>query len=135
MTDFEDLRSFFTDRNVRTIIAADAETVTHRKQNGNGLVEAMSAGGVSTALDPVARASNAVYISRAKTAEDMTVVDRRGNFNVETTQGDYALKRLAVEGKDLDDYYYGFSNGQRGRSSEFCLKKKKYLRACLTLTS
>lgn len=110
MTNFEDLKSFFSDRNIRTIIAADAETVTHRKISGDGVVDAMAAGGVSTALDPVARASNAVYISRAKTAEDMENVDRRGNFSVKTPQGDYTLKRLPVEGKDLDDYYYGFSN-------------------------
>lgn len=111
MTDFNDLKDYFSEQELtRVIIAADAETVTHRKQNGDGIIEAMSAGGVSTALDPVAKASGSIYIGRAKTAEDLKTVDRHGNFKVESTQGDYILKRIQVEGKELDDYYYGFSN-------------------------
>jgi trehalose 6-phosphate synthase len=111
MTNFNDLKAFFAEQELdRVIIAADAETITHRSQNGDGIIEGMSAGGVSTALDPVAKASASIYIARAKTSEDLKVADKRGNFAVDSLQGNYSLKRLQVDGKDLDDYYYGFSN-------------------------
>lgn len=110
MTNFEDLKNYFGNQDFKLIIAADAETITHRQIRGNGVAGAMAAGGVSTAFDPIARASNCVYIARAKTQEDMKVSDKRGVFPVVTPEGKYLLKRLPVESEDLDDYYYGFSN-------------------------
>jgi hypothetical protein len=44
MTDLNDLKDYFAEQELdRVIIAADAETITHRSQNGDGIIEGMSA--------------------------------------------------------------------------------------------
>ncbi|MEK9206977.1 MAG: trehalose-6-phosphate synthase, partial [Patescibacteria group bacterium] len=110
MTNFKDLQAYFLEQDFKMIIAADAETLTHRKSSSGKLSAAMSAGGVSTAFDPIAKASKATYIARAKTEEDREVVDKRGIFPVQAPDGNYLLKRLFVTDEKLEKYYYGFSN-------------------------
>lgn len=110
MTTFEELKNYLKSQNLRFIVASDAETVTHVRGSGEDLSVHMSAGGVSTAFDPIARASNCVYIARAKTQEDMQVVDGHDSYKVGGGKEAYTLKRIEVWGKELDDYYFGFSN-------------------------
>lgn len=110
MTNFKDLQEYFEEQNFKTIIAADAETITHRRTHRGELGTGMAAGGVSTAFDPIARASKATYVARAKTEEDKEVLDKRGIFKVITPDGNYSLKRLFISNEELEQYYYGFSN-------------------------
>lgn len=109
MTTLEDLKKDFRDLGARMIIAADAETVVHRTVDGH-IVAGMAAGGVSTAFDPIAGATNAIYIARGKTEEDKKMVDKKGFFNVKGESGDYRLKRVFPGEKEFSDYYNGFSN-------------------------
>lgn len=110
MTTLEDLKKNFKELNFsRMIIAADGETVIHKSVEGQ-MVAAMTAGGVSTAFDPIARATNATYIARARTEEDRKMADRKGFFDVKGGAGDYRLKRIFLDQKELDDYYNGFGN-------------------------
>lgn len=91
------------------IIAADAEPRTHQEVKGK-IIEVMKAGGVSTALDPVARASNAVFVARSKTEEDKLVVDRNNKVQINDPDGNYTLKRIFLSDGEINSYYYGFSN-------------------------
>ncbi len=109
MFDYQDLKDYIEDQNSKLIIAADAETITHRTSK-KGIATAVFAGGVSAAFDPIARAGSAMYIARGKTEEDRKTVDKNGNYRVETSEGSYTLKRLFIEEEEFKNYYLGFSN-------------------------
>jgi len=105
MTTFQDLKNYFESQKIRTIMAADAETIVLKREDGK-VVTQLPSGGVSIALDPIAKASSATYIGRAKTAEERDF----SKTTVEDEKGKYTLKRLFFEPKDFDGYYNGFSN-------------------------
>lgn len=110
MTDYHDLKDFCErEKFDRFIIAADAETRVGVEKNGK-LIEEVPAGGVSVALDPVAKATNAIYIARGRT----DVEKRLGGFfnksEIEEANGKYTLKRIFFKKEEIDDYYLGFSN-------------------------
>ncbi len=91
------------------IIAADAEPRVSKLVNGK-IVTENPAGGVSVALDSIAQATNAIYIGRAKSEEEKNLVDKNGMLNVKGSSGQYSLKRLFIDQKDVENYYSGFSN-------------------------
>lgn len=109
MVDFEDLRNYFKSQGYKLIIAADGEPYTTTLTK-SGKLHQSPAGGVAVALDPVARATNAVYVARAKKEEERAGLDRNGKIVVGSAQGEYILKRLFFSEKDLESYYFGFSN-------------------------
>lgn len=108
MVSYSDLKDFFKTQNFRMIIAADGETRIAEKKNGM-VIEKIPAGGVSIALDPIAKASGAVYIARGKNMDVEKKLE--GNkLTIEDTDGKYVLKRLFFSQEDVNSYYYGFSN-------------------------
>ena len=107
MIGYQDLKSFFKNQNFRMIIAADGETRTAVAKNGK-VVQNSPAGGVSVALDPIARASNAIYIARAKNPLEKELAGARSK--IEDGGDEYTLKRLVFSKNEVDSYYYGFSN-------------------------
>lgn len=107
MVSYDDLKNFFkTQKFNRVIIVSDAETRVIDKV-GEKIISRIPAGGVSVALDPIASAANAVYIARGKTEEEKKM---GGKVLIPSEHGDYSLKRIFITDKELDDYYYGFSN-------------------------
>lgn len=108
MITYNDLQSFFEKKDYQLIIAADAEPFVHTKNNEGKIEPFIPAGGVAVAFDPIAQASHALFIGRAKTPEDKMVVDRHGMVLDPTKK--YMLKRLFISEEDMDDYYYGFAN-------------------------
>ena len=107
MISYPDLKDFFKNQKVKTIIAADAETRIAEKK-GDTIIEKIPAGGGSVALDPIAKASGAVYIARGKNDVEKKLEDSR--LEVDDLDGKYTLKRLFFSQEDIDSYYYGFSN-------------------------
>ncbi len=108
MTTFEDLKTFISSQNIRVIIAADAETVVLEKKDGQ-VSQRLLSGGVSVVLDPLAKASSAVYIGRSKTEDEKEIVGK-GETKIEGDRGSYILKRVYLENGEFDNYYNGFSN-------------------------
>jgi len=107
---YQDLINSFQERGYKVIFAADAEPVVHKKE-GQKIIQTSPPGGVSVALEPIARASNATYVARAKTPEDALVVDNQNKFLVQKDDGSfYHLKRLFVPEEEADPFYNGFSN-------------------------
>ncbi len=110
MPNFFDVQDFFSKLDRKLIIAADAEPIAHEKAKGE-ITYSIPAGGVGVALEPIARASHAIYIARGKSATDKEVLNNRNEIAVNAgTPDEYLLKRLFFSEEDLSDYYYGFSN-------------------------
>lgn len=107
MATFVDLENFFKQKDYRFIIAADAEPFTNKIVRNQPHVS-IAAGGVATAFGPVAKASQAIFVARAKTPEDKQTVDKNGKIQDPT--GTYTLKRLFVTEEEMEDYYFGFAN-------------------------
>lgn len=110
MTTYQDLKEYFQNQKLKVIIAADAETRVSEKKNGE-VISKIAAGGVSIALDPIAKAASALYISRGKTEDEKKIAESTGNKMIIEDQNDnYILKRLFFSQEDINSYYYGFSN-------------------------
>jgi trehalose 6-phosphate synthase/phosphatase len=115
MVNFSDLKHFFKEQNYNLIVLADGEPVVSALDKGTAgrasrIVTKSVAGGVSVALDPIARAANAVYIGRAKNDEEHLGLDKDDKMLVGDADGNYLLKRLFFNKQAIDDYYHGFSN-------------------------
>src|SRR3989338_1966813 len=112
MTTYLDLQDFFQSKGYRVIIAADAETrvSTRSLRNKDEIVSRLPVGGVAVALDPIAKAAQAVYIARGKTEEEKKIAQITPKVGITDTDGRYSLRRLFLSKEELDDYYYGFSN-------------------------
>ncbi len=109
MANHKDLHNFFKRKDYRMIIAADGEPRVSYEKNGK-IVTENPAGGVAIALDSIAQATNALYIARAKNAEEMNALDKNGILKIKGTGGEYSLKRLLFNEVEIEGYYQGFSN-------------------------
>ena len=68
------------------------------------------AGGLVTALDPVMRISNGIWIAHGSGDADREFVDARNKVRVPPEEPSYTLKRIWLTKEQEDGYYYGFSN-------------------------
>jgi len=68
------------------------------------------AGGLTAALDPVMRACGGVWVAHGSGSADRAVVDRRGRVAVPPDEPAYMLRRVWLNKKEEQGYYYGFSN-------------------------
>lgn len=109
MITFGDLKNYFQDERFKLIVVADGEPYVSRVTQ-QGVVTEIPAGGVAVALDPIARATDALYIARAKNEEERSVLNEEGKLLVGNADGNYLLKRLFIDEQDMMNYYYGFSN-------------------------
>ncbi len=109
MITFDDLKNFLATRDYKIIIAADAEPIVHSKAK-NQVITKISAGGAAVALEPIAKASQALFICRGRTEEDRAVLDPNSKIGINVPNGSYEIKRLFFTHEQLYDYYLGFSN-------------------------
>lgn len=109
MVAFADLRDLYATQGYNIIIAADGEPVAS-VMGKDGVMSQVPAGGVAMVLDPIAKATTATYIARAKSEEERKPLDRNGKMMVGNADGNYILKRLFINEEDLEGYYLGFSN-------------------------
>ncbi len=68
------------------------------------------AGGLVTALDPVMRVCNGVWIAHGSGDADREIVDGDDKIRVPPNEESYTLKRIWLTKEEEDGYYYGFSN-------------------------
>lgn len=109
MVAFNDLRDLFNTHGYKIIIAADGEPVSSIPQK-DGVIAQVPAGGVAMVLNPIAKATDALYIARAKRPEERIGLDKNDKMMVGNADGNYMLKRLFINEEDLEGYYFGFSN-------------------------
>lgn len=109
MTTYFDIKDFFSQKKYQLIIASDAQPFSHIKTHGQVLTQT-PAGGVSVALEPIARAANGIFIARGRTQEDKEASGKDGIIQVTRGTDSYLLKRLFFSPEEIDGYYYGFAN-------------------------
>lgn len=68
------------------------------------------AGGVVTALDPVMRACNGLWVAFGNGDADSKVTDKDGKIKVPPEDPAYTLKRVYLTKEEEEGYYYGYSN-------------------------
>jgi alpha,alpha-trehalose-phosphate synthase [UDP-forming] len=68
------------------------------------------AGGLVTALDPVMRACDGIWIAHGAGEADREMVEADDKLRVPPDEPAYTLKRVWLTKEEEDGYYYGFSN-------------------------
>ncbi len=79
-------------------------------KEGRSVKSIVPAGGVVTALDPVMRICDGVWIAHGSGSADRETADGDGKVRVPREDPSYTLKRMWLTKEEEDGYYYGFSN-------------------------
>jgi trehalose 6-phosphate synthase len=101
------LRERLPDR--RFIVASNREPYVHRKIHGEIRCDC-PAGGVTSALDPLLRAVDGVWVAWGSGEADRQVVDKRDRLRVPPACPSYTLRRVWLSPEEVEQYYHGYSN-------------------------
>jgi trehalose 6-phosphate synthase/phosphatase len=100
-------REKFSDRNL--IVVSNREPYIHRKTK-QGIKVDTPAGGLTSALDPVMRAIRGTWVAWGSGSADADVCDESGKVSVPPDDPAYTLKRVWLDQKEVDGFYYGYAN-------------------------
>lgn len=91
------------------VVASNREPYIHVHKEGK--IQVMRpASGLVTAVDPMLRACEGVWIAHGSGNADRKVADERGCVPVPPDNPSYTLKRIWLSKVEEDGYYYGFAN-------------------------
>ena len=90
-------------------LVSNREPYMHVK-DGRNIKCVVPAGGLVTALDPVMRICDGVWIAYGGGDADREMVDENDKLRVPPEEPAYTLKRIWLIKEEEDGYYYGFSN-------------------------
>ena len=90
-------------------LVSNREPYMHEK-DGTGVRCIVPAGGLVTALDPVMRACDGLWIAHGSGDADRETVDGDNKLRVPPGEPAYTLKRVWLTKEEEDGYYYGFAN-------------------------
>src|SRR5579875_3294922 len=93
----------------RLVVVANREPFIH-VYNGNEIRCMRPASGVTTALDPVMRATGGVWVGHGSGDADRAASDEQGRVAVPPEDPSYTLRRVWLSREEEEGYYYGFSN-------------------------
>jgi len=79
-------------------------------KEGRSIKTIVPAGGLVTALDPVMRICDGLWLAHGSGDADRETVDNDDKLRVPPEEPAYTLKRVWLTKEDEDGYYYGFSN-------------------------
>jgi trehalose 6-phosphate synthase len=96
-------------RGVRVIAVSNREPYIHR-QGPNGVECMQPASGLTTALDPIMRATGGVWVAHGSGDADRQVVDARNCVAVPPGAPRYTLRRVWLTRELEERYYYGLAN-------------------------
>ncbi|MBU0686547.1 MAG: trehalose-6-phosphate synthase [Candidatus Margulisbacteria bacterium] len=91
------------------VVASNREPYIHT-YSGDKIICIKPASGVTTALDPVLRASKGIWVAHGAGDADKKVVDGKNRIQVPPDNPEYTLRRIWMNKAEEDGYYYGFSN-------------------------
>jgi trehalose 6-phosphate synthase len=93
----------------RLVVVANREPYIHTYEGGE--IRCMRpASGLTTALDPVMQACGGVWVAHGSGTADRAVVDEHDRVQVPDVNPKYALRRVWLNKKEEQGYYYGFAN-------------------------
>ena len=93
----------------KLFLISNREPYMHVK-DGRSIKCVVPAGGLVTALDPVMRICDGMWIAHGSGEADREVVDADDKLRVPPNEPSYTLKRIWLAKEEDDGYYYGFSN-------------------------
>lgn len=93
----------------KLFLISNREPYMHIK-DGRNVRCIIPAGGLVTALDPVMRICDGVWIAHGSGGADREAVDVDDKLRVPPDEPAYTLKRVWLTKEEEDGYYYGFSN-------------------------
>ncbi len=96
-------------QNNNFIIVTNREPYSHFKTK-KGIVCRKSLGGVVSALDPLMQKHRGIWIAWGSGSADFTICDSENRVIVPKNNPKYVLKRIHLSKKEIENYYYGFSN-------------------------
>src|SRR5438067_1456074 len=93
-------------RGFKFIAVSNREPYIH--EHTNGRIECLKpASGLTTAIDPIMRASGGVWIAHGSGTADRSVVDPRQHVRVPPEDPAYTLRRVWLSAEVEREYYYG----------------------------
>ena len=107
----EKLHRLVADRmgGTKLIVVSNREPYIHTREDGK--IRCITpASGVTTALDPILRASGGVWVAHGSGAADREVVDARDSVAVPPENPQYKLRRVWLPRHIENEYYYGLAN-------------------------
>jgi len=93
----------------KLVLVSNREPYVHEK-DGTGIRCIVPAGGMITALDPVMRVCDGLWIAHGAGDADRETVDGNDTLRVPPRDPAYTLKRVWLTKEEEEGYYYGFSN-------------------------
>ncbi len=95
--------------NAQIIVVSNREPYIHNRKDG-GVTVQYPASGMVTALEPVVRACEGVWIAHGSGSADRETVDENDRLRVPPDDPSYLLRRVWITEAEEQGYYYGFSN-------------------------
>ncbi|MBI5420289.1 MAG: trehalose-6-phosphate synthase [Deltaproteobacteria bacterium] len=93
----------------KLFLVSNREPYVHTKE-GRNVRCIIPAGGLVTALDPVMRVCDGLWMAHGSGDADRETVDDNDKIRVPPEEPAYTLKRVWLTKEEEDGYYYGFSN-------------------------
>jgi trehalose 6-phosphate synthase len=93
----------------KLVVVANREPYIH-VHDGDDICCTRPASGLATALDPVLRACNGIWVAHGSGDADRAVADERGRVAVPPEDPSYLLRRVWLSKEEEEGYYYGFAN-------------------------
>ncbi|MEW6676177.1 MAG: trehalose-6-phosphate synthase [Nitrospirota bacterium] len=93
----------------KLFLISNREPYMHVK-DGRNIKCIVPAGGLITALDPVMRICDGIWIAHGGGDGDRELVDNNDKVRVPPEEPAYTLKRIWLTKEEENSYYYGFSN-------------------------
>jgi trehalose 6-phosphate synthase len=91
------------------VVVSNREPYVHTLNKGH-LQCQRGVGGVISALDPIMQACGGTWVAFGSGDADRQVADKDGKLRVPQEKPRYTLKRIWLDKKEIEGYYYGFSN-------------------------
>ncbi len=108
----ETLKQIVSDKigNDLLVVVSNREPYIHRFHEGRIMVD-KPASGLVTAMDPMLRATEGVWVAHGSGNADRKAVDAHNRIKVPPDSPKYTLRRVWLTKEEERGYYYGFSNG------------------------
>ncbi|HVW08108.1 MAG TPA: trehalose-6-phosphate synthase [Bryobacteraceae bacterium] len=94
---------------VKLIVVSNREPYIHVHEEGR-IVCTQAASGLTTALDPILRASGGVWVAHGSGNADREMVDAQSHVPVPPEAPCYTLRRVWLPKQTEEGYYYGLAN-------------------------
>ncbi len=93
----------------KLFLVSNREPYVHTKE-GRNIRCIVPAGGLVTALDPVMRVCDGLWMAHGSGDADREMVDGEDKLRVPPEEPAYTLRRIWLSKEEEDGYYYGFAN-------------------------